>query len=273
MMTRLACFILTIAVAVLSTSPYSARAQESGKEGKTVIRFVSWKPNQPKVWDDALERFSKAYPHIEVVRDIGPHSSTEYHDLLTQKLKNRDTTVDVFFIDVIWPSEFAAAGWALPLDDRFPAAEQQNFLKATIEAGTYKGRIYGLPGWIDSGMLYYRKDLLEKFGFSPPKTWNELVSQARRIVKGEEKTHPGLRGYSGQFKQYEGLVCDMLEFIGSNQGSLMNDEGTQSLLATRPSLDAVRFARDEIIQKLATRVYPGKGRLSPELALCLGGRK
>ena len=252
-MTRLACFILAIAIAVLSTSHYSVRAQESGKEGKTVIRFVSWKPNQPKVWDEALERFSKTYPHIDVVRDIGPHSSTEYHDLLTQKLKNRDTTVDVFFIDVIWPSEFAAAGWALPLDDRFPANEQEKFLKATIEAGTYKGRIHGLPGWIDSGMLYYRKDLLEKYGFSPPQTWNELVSQARRIVEGEEKTHPGLRGYSGQFKQYEGLVCDMLEFIESNQGSLMNDAGTQSMLATRPALDAVRFARDEIIQKLATR--------------------
>ena len=49
-------------------------------------------------------------PHIRIVREIAPHSSTAYHDLLTQKLKNKDTSMDLFFMDVIWPAEFAAAG-------------------------------------------------------------------------------------------------------------------------------------------------------------------
>jgi hypothetical protein len=57
-------------------------------------------------------RIHEAHPHISIVRELAPHSSTAYHDLLTQKLKNRDATVDVFFMDVIWVPEFAEAGWA-----------------------------------------------------------------------------------------------------------------------------------------------------------------
>ena len=54
------------------------------------LRFVSWKPDHQHVWDEAIARFTKAHPHISVVRELAPHSSTAYHDLLTQKLKNRE---------------------------------------------------------------------------------------------------------------------------------------------------------------------------------------
>ncbi len=205
------------------------------------------------MWDEALARFTKAHPDISVVREIAPHSSTAYHDLLTQKLKNHDPTVDLFFMDVIWVPEFAAAGWALPLDLRFPPSEQDKFLPATITAGTYKGNIYGIPSRIDGGMLYYRKDLLDAYGFAPPETWEELAQQAETIVAGEATSHPALRGYSAQFKQYEGLVCNMLEFIESNGGRLVRDNGTGAALASAASLEAVRFVRDRIMGRLASQ--------------------
>lgn len=217
-----------------------------------VLRFVTWKADQPAAWDKAIQRFEQAYPHIRVELEIAPHSSTAYHDLLTQKLKNRDDSFDLFLMDVIWPAEFAAAGWALPLDDYFPRNAREKFLPATIAASMYAHRIYGVPSRIDSGMLYYRKDLLEKYGFSPPATWHDLVHQARTILDGEHPTHPLLRGYSGQFQQYEGLVCDMLEFVGSHNGSLLTEDGTRSNLAAPESMQAVRFVREQIVQRLAT---------------------
>lgn len=217
-----------------------------------ILHFVTWKPDHPKIWDEAILRFEQAYPRIKVEREVAPHSSTAYHDLLTQKLKNRDQSMDVFFMDVIWPSEFAAAGWALPLDDQFTPSERRKFLGATIEVGIYQGHIYGVPSRIDSGMLYYRKDLLTKYGFSPPATWKELVHQAHTIVKGERSTQPALRGYSGQFKQYEGLVCDMLEFVGSHNGSFLTEDGSKSTLASPDTIEAVRFVREWIIHGLAT---------------------
>ena len=238
----------------VSALPVLAAQATPTEEGpKTILHFVSWKPDQPKVWEEAIARFTKAHPHISIVREIAPHSSTAYHDLLTQKLKNRDPTVDLFFMDVIWVPEFAAAGWARPLDAHFPPSEQAKFLPATIKAGTYRGHAYGIPSRIDGGMLYYRKDLLKAYGFPPPQTWEQLARQAEAIVGGEAKKHPALRGYSGQFKQYEGLVCNMLEFIESNGGRLIREDGDRAALATPASLDAVRFVRDRVMGRLASQ--------------------
>lgn len=216
------------------------------------LHFVTWKADHPRAWDEAIQRFEQTHPHIHIKREIAPHSSTAYHDLLTQKLRNRDVALDLFFMDVIWPAEFAAAGWALPLDDYFPPNEREKYLPATIASGVYRQRIYGVPSRIDSGMLYYRKDLLEQYGFSPPSTWNELVRQAQMILEGERTVPTPLRGYSGQFKQYEGLVCGMLEFVGSHNGSFLTEDGRRSNLTATESLQAVRFVREQIIQRLAT---------------------
>ena len=136
----------------------------------------------------------------------------------------------------------------MPLDEYFPSSERRKFLRATIEAGTYQGRVYGVPSRVDGGMLYYRKDLLERYGFSPPRTWDDLVRQADVIVEGERIRQPALRGYSGQFKQYEGLVCNMLEFVGSSNGSLLTKDGARSLLAKPETIRVMQFVRERIIQ-------------------------
>src|SRR5918996_5675566 len=106
---------------------------------ETALRFVTWKTEIPQVWDQAIADFERQNPGVKIVREIGPQSSTQIHDLITQKLKNRDTEMDLFVMDVIWPGEFASAGWALPLDRFFPRAEQQKFLEAPIEANRYRG--------------------------------------------------------------------------------------------------------------------------------------
>jgi multiple sugar transport system substrate-binding protein len=217
------------------------------------LNFVTWKPNQPPVWDEAIERFEAANPGVRVVRQVGPHSSTAFHDLLTQKLKNRDPGVDVFFMDVIWPAEFAAAGWARDLSVQFPIVERARFLPGTIAANTFRDRIYGVPAFIDAGLLYYRKDLLAAYSLTPPKTWEELAEEARRIVAGEHTKGVEMVGYSGQFKQYEGLVCDMLELVVSNGGTLLDARAHHATLASPATLAAVRWARDVLIGHLAPR--------------------
>lgn len=228
-------------------------APPEGQTASITLRFVSWKPDHPRVWDEALAEFTKTHPDISVVRELAPHSSTAYHDLLTQKLKNRDATVDVFFMDVIWVPEFAEAGWARRLDERFPPAMREEFLPATIEVGRYADHLYGVPSRIDAGLLYYRSDLLTKYGFAPPTTWDELARQAETIVEGEQPRNPTLRGYTAQFKQYEGLVCNMVEFIDSHGGSLLTADGTHSALAKPEAMAAVQFVRDRVIGRLASR--------------------
>ena len=249
-----------VVLIMLTCSVDAARAESPPGAGVTnskptpvTLRFVSWKPDHPRVWDDALARFTATHPHITVVRELAPHSSTAYHDLLTQKLKNGDTTVDVFFMDVIWVPEFAAARWARPLEDKFLPTLQQAFLPATIEVARYDHHLYGVPSRIDAGLLYYRQDLLTQYGFTAPTTWDELVRQAETILAGERMASPTLQGYIAQFKQYEGLVCNMLEMIEAHGGSLLSPDATRSTLSTEPALDAIRFVRNRLIGRITPR--------------------
>ncbi len=224
---------------------------EAGVRAETALHWVGWKPEAPQVWDQAVADFERHNPGVKIVREIGPSSSTQFHDLLTQKFKNRDTKVDVFFMDVIWPGEFASAGWALPLDRYFGAAEQKQFLAAPILANHYRRQVFGVPLFIDAGLLYYRKDLLAKYALPPPRTWPELVEMARTIL-GRERD-PGLAGFSGQFKQYEGLVCNMMEYILGNGGALWDETRLVSVLDQPAALEAVRFVRDRIIGEISPR--------------------
>ncbi len=245
-MKRLLTVLLTI---LMVCTVFSCKKAE--KTGQITIHFVTWKPNVPEVWDRIFRIFAEEHPEIKVVTEIGPHSSTAFHDMLTQKLKNHSSDVDVFLMDVVWPSEFASAGWAMPLDGLFTKEEQKKYLPPVIDANQYRGKIYGLPLFIDSGMLYYRKDLLDKYGFKPPQTWQELVKQAEFIMKKEKQKGNLIYGYSGQFKQYEGLVCDMMEFILSNNGWILNPETSEPGIQLKPAVEAVRFVRDRIIGNIA----------------------
>jgi multiple sugar transport system substrate-binding protein len=216
------------------------------------INFMMWKPNHPDVWNRVLSDFEKQ-TGIKVRVEIGPHSTTAAHALVSQKLKNADPDLDVFMMDVIWPSEFVSAHWIQALDEYFPPQEQADFFPAAISACTIEGKIYGVPFETSGGLLFYRKDLLDKYGFSKPETWDQLVEEAEHIVNGERSHNPALRGYSGQFKQYEGLVCNMQEFLLSNRGKLFGDDGRKSTLGSPANLLAVRFVRDKIIGKAASR--------------------
>ncbi len=82
------------------------------------------------------------------------------------------------------------------------------YLPAYAEANTVNGKVVALPAFADSMFLYYRKDLLDKYGIAPPKTWDELTAAAKKIAEGEK--NPDLQGLSFQGKAIEGAVCTFL---------------------------------------------------------------
>lgn len=216
-----------------------------------VLRFATWRSEPPQLWDEIIADFQKENAGVTVIKDLGPNSSTQFHDLLTQKLKNRDTQLDVFFMDVIWPAEFASAGWVLPLDRSFPITEQNKFLDGPVSANRYAGHIFGVPVFIDAGLLYFREDLLTKYNLAPPRTWPQLVEQTKRILSSEQD--PQLVGFSGQFKQYEGLVCNMMEYILSNGGHLWNEQRQESTISEPRAKQAVRFVQEKIVGEISPR--------------------
>jgi multiple sugar transport system substrate-binding protein len=144
----------------------------------------------------------------------------------------------VLAVDVIWVAEFAHAGWLRELTPQLPPQERASFFPGPIEAVTYRGAVYAVPWFVDAGLLYYRKDLLEKHGLPVPRTWDELARTAQFIMARE----PGVAGFVWQGKQYEGLVCNALEYMWSNGGDVMS--GERIVLDTPRNRQALAFMAD-----------------------------
>ena len=199
--------------------------------GKETIRDLAEAYNQ-----------SQSKVHVTHIELPPPSSSTEVHQALVQQLARKNGAPDVFTQDVIWISEFAGAGWALPLDQYVSAAARAEYFPGLIQACTWQGKLTALPWQVDSGMLYYRKDLLEQIGAKAPETWDDLVTTAAALQKGGQAKF----GFLWQGKQAEVLVCDLVEFLGSAGGSVLGPDGKQVLIADAAAVRAVQFMYDTI---------------------------
>jgi len=123
-------------------------------------------------------------------------------------------------IDTIWVAEFASAGWLESLEGCINPEDRASFIPVTEKTDVFRRQLYAIPWDANIGLLYYRKDLLEKYNLDAPHTWDDLVKACLKISSGEH-----VYGYLWQGKQYEGLVCNFVEFIGSNNGGIIDDAG------------------------------------------------
>jgi trehalose/maltose transport system substrate-binding protein len=115
----------------------------------------------------------------------------------------------------------------LDLNEYLDADILSRFYPALIDAYTVDGRLVALPWFAGAGMLYYRSDLLEKYGLEVPTTWDELGEAARTIQEGERaEGNDAFWGFVYQGSAYEGLTCDALEWQVSNGGGrIISPEG------------------------------------------------
>lgn len=238
MFSRIFAFPLTILTAALIAQSCQ-RPPEGADEGPVTIVFKHGKVvGDPRPIRELIEKFEKENPGIKVVEETLPAATDEQHQFYVINLEGGSGEFDVFALDVIWGPEFARAGWLRDLSHTMPPEKREIFFSAPMEAVTWRGGIYAVPWYMDAGILYYRKDLLEKHGFEPPRTWDELV----RISKAVMEKEPGLYGFVWQGKQYEGLVCDALEFIWSAGGAVL--EGGEVVIDSSQNVKALTFMRD-----------------------------
>ncbi|HEX6078756.1 MAG TPA: ABC transporter substrate-binding protein [Methylomirabilota bacterium] len=170
-----------------------------------------------------LRRFEAEHPGVRVQAEALTWSSDEQHQFYVINLEGGSPPFDVMMLDVIWVPEFARAGWILDLTGRVPSAERDAHFASAIEPAIQDGRLWALPWFMNVGLLYYRKDLLEKYGLAPPETYDELVRQVRVVQAGERDRR--LDGYLWQGKQYEGGMVNVLEALWANGTRVIDEAG------------------------------------------------
>jgi trehalose/maltose transport system substrate-binding protein len=166
----------------------------------------------------AADRYMDQNPGVMIEVLETPDLATDRLGLYLQFFEAQSAAVDVYQIDVIWPGDLAEHlvdlyeyGAEDVADLHFPAI---------IENNTVDGSLVGIPWFTDAGLLYYRTDLLEEYGFDgPPETWEELEEMAQAIQEGErEAGNQDFWGFVWQGNAYEGLTCDGIEWVASHGG-------------------------------------------------------
>lgn len=126
-----------------------------------------------------LPEFERQHPGIRVKVQQIPWSAA-HEKLLTAHVGG--TLPDVFQLGNTWLPEFVALRALAPLDDVLPAADQTDIFPGVLAANRIDGRLYGLPWYVDTRLLFYRADLLAQAGIEQaPRTWNDWLDSLRAV--------------------------------------------------------------------------------------------
>ncbi len=193
-------------------------------------------------WAEVIRRFHAAHPDIRIDYISGPWSTDERQDMYIRSFLAGDA-IDLVYMDVTWTGKFASRGWLMPLDAWFTPAVREELFPRDIEAGSYQGHFYRVPVRTDVGMLFYRKDLLP----GPPRTWEEFETLCHRYASPPERYCIVYQGM-----QYEGLVCNYLEYLWGAGGTLF-DESQKALLDKEENISALSFMKKGIDEGWAPR--------------------
>ena len=157
-----------------------------------------------------------------------PSSTTDQFGQYRLWLAAGNSDIDVYQTDVIWAPQLADN-----LVDLTEAAADVvgSHFPSIIESQTVNGRLVAMPIFTDAPALYYRTDLLAKYGASVPTTWAELTATAQLVQDGERAAgNADIWGFVWQGNAYEGLTCDALEWVKSHGGGqIVEPDGSISI--------------------------------------------
>ena len=175
---------------------------------RTVLRF--WlMGREAEVIQKLLPEFERRHPNVRVAVQQLPWTAA--HEKLLTAFAG-DTLPDVSQLGNTWVPELATLGALEPLDIRAAASQvvrQDDYFAGIWDTNRVNGVLYGVPWYIDTRLLYYRRDLLAQAGFDhPPRSWAEWSKMMAAI-----KARVGSKAYAILFplNEFEPLLALSLQ--------------------------------------------------------------
>jgi multiple sugar transport system substrate-binding protein len=157
------------------------------------------------------EHLSKDLPGVTVGDNFGP---PVYQDgqqkFVVQGRKGKPDVIESVLEGMI---AYQRAGLLAPVDDLFAKwPDKDQFIPSTIKALTLNGKLYGVPYNTNVRVLLYRKDLFQKYGLTPPKTWEEFLQDAATISSKESGVAGlGLTTKNGSVRTFQEFISFFFE--------------------------------------------------------------
>lgn len=197
----------------------------------TSVREIFFADNISGAHRKLIDRFNEEFEGrirvIPVDLPFTKFSTNERKELLARSLRSKSDRIDVFAVDLIWVPRFAR--WGQSLGMYIPANERSRIIKYALESCYDNDQLVAIPFYIDVGMMYYRRDLLESLPDYP-----ELKEKLKSAITWEEfiELHKRLRHLNKPFymypaKNYEGLVCSFIDMLKCQGQSIFAGDSVQ----------------------------------------------
>ncbi len=230
-------------VAVTSLVLTSCGRDESGGEPEAQSTAISdgAATGTIEVWamgteGDELQAFSDdfedANPDAEVNVTAIPWDAA--HNKIANAIASGETP-DVSLIGTTWMGEFAEAGGLMPTPEGL--VDEADFFPGAWGSTEVGGTSYGVPWYVETRVLYYRKDMAKKAGWDKaPETWEEL-HQFAVDMKEKAGADYGLSLQPGQTGSWQSV----LPFAWSNGAAVTNEDGTEYTIDSPEMTEALDY--------------------------------
>jgi multiple sugar transport system substrate-binding protein len=167
----------------------------------------------------------------------------------------------VLLLDAPWVQRYGVAGWLYELEQT-KVFDRSELVPAVAEAfsaslapitGRKGKELVAVPTYIKGNILFYRRDILNRYNLKPPRTWDELREICRKVLPQEKSLKYGLLIHSTN------TLNDFYPVFWGFGGRVINDPG-QLVLAQKPNADAFVAALKEILSMQGS-IIPGPGAL------------
>ncbi len=209
--------VLIAVTALIILIIFSFNVSPLSKDG---IRQIYYADNISEAHRLMIDKFNEGHKgEIEVLPVDLPFSKFHTNvkkEILARVLRSGSEQVDIFAVDLIWVSRFAK--WGLPLNHHISKAELENIEPFVLESCYNDSDLVAMPLYVDVGLLYYRRDIIEslpdhkiiKKKLQESITWKEFIQLGQRL------SHLGKAFFLFPGDNFEGFLCSFQETLGAH---------------------------------------------------------
>lgn len=192
-------------------------------QAETTVKFTvaEYSSKTGPFFEQVAKDFEAANPDIKVAVEVIPW------DTLLQRLTTDvagGSTPDIAIIGTRWLLDFASQGVAEPLDSYMTPEFKGQFIDTFMAPGMIDGKLMGLPVAASARAMMVNKDIYDKAGVTPPKTWDELYADAQKI----KAAVPDVFAFGLQGKEIE-TDAYFYYSLWTHGGDILNADGTSGI--------------------------------------------
>ena len=233
--------LLAAMVVALSACSGGNNTTSSGGGGQVTTIWMKQAAYSDDEVKAMITAFEAANPTIKVNAEFVQYESL--HDKIVTAQSTGNGQYDTVLMDTPWPAEFADAQIVRDITDKVPADFKSGVFDSAFTSSLYKGKTWGVPWINDTKFFFYNKKMFQQAGItSPPKTWDEVVTDAKLIKSKGIVQYP----LAWSWVQAEAVICDWAEIAAVMGGASFIDDQGNPTFNKGGGLAALQFMKQTI---------------------------